>query len=187
MGAMSAAQRMTAGEFLDLPDTDDLRWAQLIEGELIVDAPRPLHQKVAGELIYLLMSWARSGEGRGTVWHQLGIKLDERNVFQPDVLWYCEDAGPDLHSRPPSPVPQLAIEVRSPSTWRYDIGAKKAAYEREALQELWLVDTDARVVLVFRRSAPDVESFDVALELTDLLTSPQLDGFELPLVELFPE
>jgi Uma2 family endonuclease len=139
MGAMPAAQRMTAGEFLDLPDTDDLRWAQLIEGELIVDAPRPLHQKVAGELIYLLMSWARSGEGRGTVWHQLGIKLDERNVFQPDVLWYCEDAGPDLHSRPPSPVPQLA------------------------------------------------ESFDVALELTDLLTSPQLDGFELPLVELFPE
>jgi Uma2 family endonuclease len=65
--------------------------------------------------------------------------------------------------------------------------AKKAAYEREGLRELWLVDTDAKVVLVFRRSAPGVGSFDVALEIDDSLTSPQLDGFELPLVELFPE
>jgi Uma2 family endonuclease len=65
--------------------------------------------------------------------------------------------------------------------------AKKAAYEREGLRELWLVDTDAKVVLVFRRSARGVGSFDVALEIDDSLTSPQLDGFELPLVELFPE
>jgi Uma2 family endonuclease len=187
MSAVPVAQRMTAEEFLALPDTDDLRWAQLIEGELIVDAPRPLHQWVAGELIYLLMSWSRAGEGRGTVWHHLGVKLDERNVFQPDVLWYREDAGPDVHSRPPSPVPQLAIEVRSPSTWRYDIGAKKAAYEREGLRELWLVDTDAKVVLIFRRSAVEAPSFDVALEVGDILTSPQLEGFELALSELFPE
>jgi Uma2 family endonuclease len=187
MGAMPATQRMTAEEFLALPYSKERRYRQLIEGELVVDAPRPLHQWVAGELIYVLMHWCRSGAGRGTVWHALGVQLDERNVFQPDVLWYSENAGPDVHSSSPAPVPQLAIEVRSPSTWRYDIGAKKAAYEREGLTELWLVDTDAKVVLVFRRSAPGVATFDVALEIDDTLTSPQLDGFELPLVELFPE
>jgi Uma2 family endonuclease len=187
MGAMPTAQRMTADEFLRLPDTDDLRSAELVEGELIVDPPRARHQLVAGEIIYALMKWSRSGERRGTVWFNLGVQLDERNVYQPDVLWYPSGAEPDLDARPPSPLPQLAVEVRSPSTWRYDIGAKKAAYEREGLLELWLVDTDAKVVLVFRRSAPDVPSFDLALELTDTLTSPQLDGFELPLVELFPE
>ena len=79
------------------------------------------------------------------------------------------------------------MEVRSPSTWRYDIDAKKATYERRGLQELWLVDTAARVVLIFRRSAPDAASFDVALEVTDTLSSPLLEGFELPLAELFPE
>jgi Uma2 family endonuclease len=187
MGAMPATQRMTAEEFLALPYSKERRYRQLIEGELVVDAPRPLHQWVAGELIYVLMHWCRSGAGRGTVWHALGVQLDERNVFQPDVLWYSENAGPDVYSPPPAPVPQLAIEVRSPSTWRYDIGAKKAAYEREGLRELWLVDTDAKVVLVFRRSAPVVGTFDVALEIDDTLTSPQLDGFELPLVELLPE
>jgi Uma2 family endonuclease len=187
MGAMPATQHMTAGEFLRLPDTDDLRSAELVEGELIVDPPRARHQLVAGEIIYALMTWSRSREARGTVWHNLGVQLDERNVYQPDVLWYQAEVEVDLDARPPPPLPQIAVEVRSPSTWRFDIGAKKAAYEREGLRELWLVDTDAKVVLVFRRSAPDVRAFDVALELSDTLTSPQLDGFELPLAELFPE
>jgi Uma2 family endonuclease len=187
MGAMPVAQRMSADEFLRLPDTDDLRSAELVQGELIVDPPRARHQLVAGEVIYALMSWSRSAGARGTVWHNLGVQLDERNVYQPDVLWYPAGAEPDLDARPPSPLPHLAVEVRSPSTWRFDIGAKKAAYEREGLRELWLVDTDAKVVLVFRRSAPDVRSFDVALEIDHTLTSPQLDGFGLPLVELFPE
>ncbi len=53
------------------------------------------------------------------------------------------------------------VDVRSPSTWRYDIGTKKSVYEREGLPELWLVDTDAGVLLVFRRSTPKAPSFDV--------------------------
>jgi Uma2 family endonuclease len=186
MGAVPVAQHMTAEEFLRLPDTDDLRFAQLVDGELIVDPPRARHQLVTGEILYALMAWSRSGEARGTVWHDLGVQLDERNVYQPDVLWYPAGAELDLDAKPPSPLPHIAVEVRSPSTWRFDIGAKKAAYEREGLRELWLVDTDARVVLVFRRSDPDVAAFDVALEVGDTLTSPQLDGFELPLAELFP-
>jgi Uma2 family endonuclease len=75
--------------------------------------------------------------------------------------------------------------VRSPSTWRYDIGHKKSVYEAGGLPELWLVDCDA--VLVFRRSERPESSFDVALELSrqDRLTSPQLPGFELDLGQLF--
>ena len=49
-------------------------------------------------------------------------------------------------------MPDLAVEVRSPSTWRYDVGAKKDGYERHGLPELWLVDTEARSVLVYRRA-----------------------------------
>jgi Uma2 family endonuclease len=152
-----------------------------------VHEPLPLHQHVKGELLYALTHWSKQAPGRGRTWLPLDVLIDESNVFAPDLLWYREGAGPDHHAGRPSPVPALAVEVRSPSTWRYDIGVKKAAYERKGLPELWLVDTDANVVLVFRRSAPAVETFDVALEIDDTLTSPQLDGFELPLVELFPE
>lgn len=84
-------------------------------------------------------------------------------------------------------MPDLAVEVRSPSTWRFDIGAKKANYERHGLAELWLVDTAADVVLVFRRSVPDATRFDISLELTsaDALTSPLLPGFSLLVGEIF--
>jgi len=85
-------------------------------------------------------------------------------------------------------MPDLAVEVRSPSTWRYDIGAKKAGYERLGLRELWLVDTAAEAVLAFRRSWAAAEAFDIALELdrSRELTSPLLPGFALVLGELFP-
>ena len=85
----------------------------------------------------------------------------------------------DPSSPPPYSLPDLAVEIRSPSTWRYDVGAKKAGYERQGLTELWLVDTVARTVSVFRRSGPRVASFDVALELNDgqTVVSRQLPSF----------
>ena len=87
----------------------------------------------------------------------------------------------------PYAVPDLGVEIRSPSTWRYDIGEKKSGYERAGLPELWPVDTAADEVLVFRRSAPEAPVFDVALELTraEQLTSPLLSGFELALDAVF--
>jgi Uma2 family endonuclease len=84
-------------------------------------------------------------------------------------------------------MPALAVEVRSPSTWRYDIGAMKAAYERHGLPELWLVDTPAETVLVYRRSKSDSARFDVALELDAgaQLMSPLLPAFSLSVTDAF--
>lgn len=77
--------------------------------------------------------------------------------------------------------------MRSSSTWRCDIGVKKANYERYGVAELWLVDTAADVLLVFRRSQPKAPNFDVSVELTagDTLTSPLLPSFELPARRVF--
>lgn len=189
MCAVPVAQTMTAEEYLALPYSEDRRWVQLVEGELIVDVPLLLHQVVKGELEYALRTWVRAGARRGMVTLPLDVLIDDYNVFNPDLLWYPEEAAPPIRSGRPYSIPHVAVEIRSPSTWRYDIGVKKAAYERNGLRELWLVDTAASEVLIFRRSGPDAPAFDVALELerADTLISPQLEGFELPLAELFPE
>ena len=117
----------------------------------------------------------------------IDVLIDEYNVFGPDLLWCGTGRSPSRAAAPPCPVPDPAVEARSPSTWRYDIGAKKNGYERNGLPELWLVDTSAYEIIVFRRSSPKAASFDVALELErgDTLSSQQLPGLTLPLDALF--
>lgn len=183
--AMPVAQRMTADEFL--ATTFDERWVELIDGEVVVNEPRLPHGLVSTELVFLLRSWTGGGAGRGMVVVPIDVRLDDRNVYAPDILWYCATRAPAVDGPWPYPLPDLAIEIRSPSTWRYDVGVKKAVYERTGLPELWLVDTEARAVLVFRRSRPGAATFDVALEVgaDALLASPLLPGFAVAPVRLF--
>lgn len=185
MNAMAVAQRMTAQEYLAIPY--DGQRSELVEGEVVVEQPRNLHQLVLTDLFVALYAWASESPERGSVSLPLDVKLDERNVFGPDLMWYAAGRALQRHDGRPYPLPDLAVEVRSPSTWRYDIGAKKSAYERAGLRELWLVDTAADEVLVFGRSSREAAMFDVSLELTvdDELTSPLLPGFALSLRALF--
>ena len=160
---------------------------QLVDGAIVVNEPRLIHGVLQMRLGAALQSWIDAGEGRGIASAPSDVVLDEHNVFGPDVVWIAEAHRPPDLDRYPERVPDLCVEIRSPGTWRYDIGAKKSAYERGGLPELWLVDDVARCVLVFRRSAADAPRFDVALELgrDDELTSPQLPGFAQPLARLF--
>lgn len=185
MNAMAVAQRMTAQQFLAQP-FDGVR-SELVEGEVIVPEPTLTHQRVLRGILRVLDGWTLAGSGRGEVTLPIDVLIDEHNVFGPDLLWYAAGRSPSRPDERPYPVPDIAVEVRSPSTWRYDIGAKKSGYERNGLPELWLVDTMADEIFVFRRSSPKAASFDVSLELGrgDTLGSPQLAGFELALDALF--
>ncbi len=187
---MQTAQRMTAEEYIALPvGPDDPRVYELVEGELVVHAPIAGHAYIQQEVLVALTDWTRAAPGRGRATFPLDTQLGELNFFIPDLLWYREGRVPARDDPPPYPLPDIAAEVRSASTWRYDIGAKKAAYERHGLPELWLLDTVAQEVLVFRRSVPRARRFDVALELGlgDVLESPLLPGFGLAVAALYRE
>jgi Uma2 family endonuclease len=185
----AAAKRLTSDDYYAITVEGDRR--QLVEGEIIVNEPRFIHSRLQVRLSFSLEAWARGGEGRGVISLPTDVRLDEHNVYGPDLMWFSDatfrvafPGGPDAY---PERVPDLCVEIRSPGTWRYDVGAKKSVYERSGLPELWLVDDISETVLVFRRSGPDAKAFDVALELgrDDSLTSPQLPGFSLALEELF--
>ncbi len=184
MTAMPVAQHMTADEYLAMEP--DRRHTELIGGEFVVHQPRFRHQALVNEINFALATWTRAAPARGVVVLPLDVKIDDDNVLAPDLLWYSAPRVPADEDWP-YPLPDLAVEVRSPSTWRYDIGAKKRLYEQHRLPELWLLDGAADAVLVFRRSTPRAVDYDVALEPArgDALTSPLLPGFALALDALF--
>ena len=178
-------RRLTADEYLALPLEE--RHTQLIDGEIVVSEPRLRHQRLLLELSRLLANWVLEHPVMGEAGIGWNWRLDERNVFVPDAWFLREERRPPGDPLAADGPPELAVEVRSPTTWRYDVGRKKLTYERMGLAELWLVDTESNTVLVFRRSTAKVAEFDVALEVgaAEQLTTPLLPGLAIDVAALF--
>jgi Uma2 family endonuclease len=177
--------RLTAEEYFALPPTEQR--TQLIDGAIVVTEASLRHQRVTLELARRLTNWLGENPGHGEAGIPVNVHLDDVNAFSPDVWWVPDASRPARHAKRIVGPPALAVEVRSPSTWRYDVGTKRATYERLGLKELWLVDTEANSVLVYRRSTAKAEGFDVALELEtgEVLATPLIPGFSLVLADLF--
>lgn len=179
-----ATPQMTADQFFALPFAP-YRY-QLIDGELIVDSPALPHQVAAANILVALGVWRRAAPGRGLALGSTDFRIDDHNVFQPDVWWVAERPITVKDQRRLESAPDLIVEVRSPSTWKYDRGVKKRRYEEGGVAELWLVDTND-FVYVYRRSAPNAPTFDIELvfDADSVITSPLLPGFSLPVAEIF--
>ena len=181
---MSVTIRLSAEDYLsrDFPPR-----TQLIGGEVVVNDPVLRHQRITVYVIRRLADWVDGAPARG----EAGIGSDwvvtDRDVFVPDVWWLREDRRPVRDAARVIGVPDLAVEVRSPSTWRYDLGPKRAAYEQAGTVELWLVDAESQTVIVNRRSSPEADHFDVLLELGggDTLASPLFPGLGIEIDEVF--
>jgi Uma2 family endonuclease len=162
-------------------------YSQLIDGEVVQDEPTEGHRVVVTRILQALNDWAEAVPRRGAAFTGLTVRLDECNVFGPDVAYVRGDRLPPERIHYIDGPPDLAVEVRSLSTWRYNLGPKLRSYERFGLPELWLVDAPVGSVLVFRRSDPSASDFDVALEYTraESLASPLLRFFDLPIDSIF--
>jgi Uma2 family endonuclease len=176
------AERLTADEYLA---REDERRTELVDGVVLVNEPTVLHQRVVGLIYAALLAWTQAASDRGTVSLPLDVRLDDATVLAPHVLWFAEAI--DLGAPRAPRMPELAVEVRSPGAWVYDVGPKRALYERHGLRELWLADTASRTLLIHRRGAGR-GGFDVHAELTadETLISPLLPGFAAALGELLP-
>lgn len=178
-----AADLLTVEDYYAVTVEGDRK--ELVDGVIIFNAPKPLHDLIRIRLLTALQTWIEGARERGLALPSTDVELDEHNLFNPDALWIAEEHRPADLSGYPDRVPDLCVEIRSPGTWRLDMGKKKDAYERGGCPELWLVDHIERRVLVLRRSRPDVPTFDVEMAVRDELTSPQLPGFALSLERLF--
>lgn len=127
---------ITRAELDAMPN--DGRRHELLDGMLIVSpAPVPLHQRAQLRMTILLDE--ACPDAMEALAAPLDVALSEDTVLQPDVVVAYEDD----YSEKDLPVPpQLAVEVLSPSTRRYDRVLKRSRFEEAGTPSFWVVDPD---------------------------------------------
>lgn len=124
----------------DLDDTpaDGLRY-ELDDGVLVVSpAPMLIHQIVLTRMEVLL---AAACPPEFAVVGGPGVEIDEINYRIPDLV-VVRAASFAVTDRNLTRPPELAVEIASPSTARYDRNRKKAVYAEFGIPAYWIVVPD---------------------------------------------
>ncbi len=169
--------------------------AQLIEGRLVRE-PSPAfgHQRIALAIAHDLK---RLVGPRRVGLAPVDVPVDAFNVFQPDVVvWRAPLADDTPYDE--AGIPLLVVEVLSPSTARRDRAVKRVRLLDAGVDEVWLVDRQARTIEVYdrdryrdqprrvvaQRGSDELASERLASERL-ALASRALEGFELSPAQLF--
>lgn len=175
---------------------DTLTWdtkerVELIYGEpFFMSAPLRIHQEVSIAIETQLSAFLAGKPCR--MYHapfdvRLFAKTTDRpedvdTVVQPDICVVCDSSKLDKYGC--AGAPDFIIEILSDSTRRHDRHTKFRLYEKAAVREYWVVDTDNRAVQVCL--------FDgIRYDMPDLyLNSPQLpvsvlDGCVIDFAKVF--
>lgn len=125
---------------------DDHTIIEKINGQEVLMSPRPAtrHSRAAGRIYGIFFQFLRKKRCEAFFEHE--VHLDDENVFVPDVLIICDKNK--IKANWIDGVPDLVVEVLSPSTTINDRGIKKDVYERSGVKEYWIVDPSAKSIEV---------------------------------------
>lgn len=134
---------MTKADLDELPD--DGRRYELIDGVLLVSpSPAWRHQDVVSELVTQLRISCPSGLKAFVA--PLDVDIADDTRMQPDVLVVHTDR---LGKRDLSGMPELAVEVLSPSTRRFDLVLKRSRYEEAGCSSYWVIDPEVPSIIAW--------------------------------------
>ena len=173
---------LTAEQFDNYPFEEDKRY-ELDEGELIeMTRPAYLHNRVLMRLTGELFIYFKS--------NPVGEVLNSENLYalsrstrrSPDVAIILGDRRQELLGAKVIPIiPDIAVEVLSPSETPRMIHRKLKQYFEAGVKEVWLIDPESREAEIWTgRTLPDH-----TLSGVDPIVSALIPGFSIPLADLF--
>ncbi len=158
----------------------------LIDGELHIKmSPNQLHSEIANLIAHYLTGFVlERGLGRVTIecgYHPPGKR---KLVMLPDVAFegMPRAAQPSRSTYVPY-MPDLAVEIISPSQSWAETRRKAERYLRHGTALVWLVDPESEIAEVWRR---DMAQREVIAADGELSGGDVLPGFSLPLSKIFP-
>ena len=161
---------------------------ELIEGE-IIEMVRPgfLHGRLVTRLGRFLDEFAEDN-ALGIVttdagYHPPGSRI---TVLSPDVAFITHERVAEPYSQRWAPVmPDLAVEIKSPSNTLAELRRKAAIYLRHGSRLVWIILPDTESVEVHRLGADGERQCEVIKLESQLSGEEVLPGFRLALSTLF--
>jgi Uma2 family endonuclease len=132
--------KLTYDDYLLLPD-DGLRH-EIIDGRHYMNpAPDTRHQKVSRHIQFQLYQQIELADLGEVLNAPADLVLSSINIVQPDLIVVLK-SNPIINAANIRGIPDLVVEILSPSNRRYDLKLKKRLYEELAVPEFWVVDPD---------------------------------------------
>lgn len=166
--------------------SDDIR-VELIDGVVydMAPAPRVNHQRIVRKVFLSIGNFL---EGKRCEVFDSPIDVcfseneDEDVVVQPDIVVVCDPKKIVDHGI--VGVPDIVVEVLSPSTATYDLTYKLELYQRVGVPEYWAVSEERRTVFryVLTNGVYKMEAFNA-----DVMPSIRLSDFTLDIGALFAD
>jgi Uma2 family endonuclease len=180
-----AVTAVTTIEDLSRIEDDGLRY-ELVEGKLICMSPAGgRHGRIIFELVLLLGNYVRDRNLGQLYIGETGFILarDPDTVLVPDVAFVQAANVPNEENEIGflDLIPDLVIEVVSPSDRAKDTTAKVSTYLAVGVRLIWQVDPAKRAVIVYTPEEPQT----VLVETDQLDGGDVVTGFTMQVAEIF--
>ena len=174
--------KLTLAEYLAL-EIEGL-W-ELADGELYEMPPPSLdHQDLIGFLYWMVRAYLDETTPRlGRVWVGAGVALSSTMMLIPDLVFVRSEHQGIMRTNYLDGIPDLVVEVLSTDR-RRDLALKRGWYAAAGIPEYWILDPVNDTLTILELSGNEYTERAV-LGSDDVLTTPMLPGFDLPLERLF--
>ena len=182
MTAIITKKKTTYADYVKI---DDNNRYEVFHGELrMVPAPSTDHQGISRNLGFLIWEFVKE-KGLGKVFFApIDVVFDDDEVYQPDIVFIKGERRNIIKKNAIHGVPDLAVEIMSPSSTFYDTVEKKEVYRKYGVKEYWLVFPDEKGIEVLTLEKQGYLEFCKARK-KGMVKSKMLEGFEVDLKEVF--
>lgn len=130
-----------------MPESNQL--LELWNGEVVVPpGPETVHMDAQNELFVQLWNAARRVSNADVYTAPYEVRLREQTVVQPDIVVFTPKSTGKKTRRGFEGVPDLIVEILSPSNRDHDLIRKSALYAEAGVPEYWVVEPVARHLIV---------------------------------------
>ena len=182
MSTITENKKMTYSDYLNINDNNRY---EILYGELImVPAPSTIHQSISRNLEFLIWDFVKK-YGIGNVFYApIDVVFNDDIVLQPDIIFVktgnkniiCKNA---IHG-----VPDIVIEIISPTSTYHDLVEKKEIYRKYEVPEYWLVFPEEKAIEVLTLENGEYAEFSKS-QKSGFVQSKIIKGLKTDIKEVF--